>query len=290
MKDAIRIGLALSGGAARSVTHIGVLKALEEAGIEITCISGTSGGAIIAAFHAAGMPADEMLQVAARTRLIDLGGFGFRRLGFFSSDKLYRLVADHMGDLRFDQLRIPCAIVVTDLLTGQGRVIETGSVALAAQASCCIPQIYAPVEMDGSLYVDGGLVDYMPTRALLRHDPPVIVGVNLGYHRHRDYRPRHLLSLIMHVMGLVAQQNAVAAARYAHLVIKPDLRNFSSFEIKEAEAMVEVGYGATLHEIPEIQRLCEEQQSLRSRVRRWLDRMRKPEPASPAFSGGERKV
>ncbi len=286
MKEPIKIGLALSGGAARSVTHIGVLKALEERGIEVSCIAGTSGGAIIAAFYASGIPTGRMFEIASQTRLTDLGGFGFRRLGFFSSKKLQRLIVDHVGDIRFDQLRVPCAIVVTDLLTGRREVVDSGSVAVAAQASCCIPQIYAPVEMNGGLYVDGGLVDYMPISALTPFAPTLRIGVNLGFHRREDYRPRHLLSLIMHVMGLVAQQNAVFSSREADVVIRPDLRNFSSFEIKEAEAMVDVGYRETLARIDDIERLWNETRSVRTRVRRWLDRLRRGDRSAAVGAGG----
>jgi NTE family protein len=155
MSRPIRIGLALSGGTMKSVAHVGVLKALEEAGIEIERITATSGGTIVASHYAAGIPVRTLEERAVSMRLSDLGRVGFRRLGFLSSERIYALVANAIGEMRFEQLNVPLGIVVTNLLTGAPEVIESGIVAKAAQASCCIPQIYAPVEMNGSLYVDG---------------------------------------------------------------------------------------------------------------------------------------
>jgi NTE family protein len=271
MRKPIEIGLALSGGTAKSVAHVGVLKALGDAGIRTTCVAGTSGGAIVAALFAAGRSVEEMAEVARRTRLLDLGRIGFRRLGLFNSDKLYRLVADQIGEIGFSQLKIPCGIVVTNLITGGAEVIREGIVALAAQASCSIPQIYAPVEMNGSLYVDGGLVEYLPTRALLPFDPPVIVGSNLGFHRILR-PPHHMFSLVIHVMGIVAQANASVSESIADVMITPDLGRFSPFEIKEAEAMIEVGYEETMRRIPDIEQAWEQYHSLPARARRWWSR------------------
>lgn len=269
--EPIRIGLALSGGTAKSVAHIGVIKAFEEAGIEILRLAGTSGGAIISSYYASGMSTDRIAELAQQTKLTDLGGIGFRRLGFFSSNKLYRMLCDQLGTTTFADLRIPLGIVVTNLQNGAREVIESGPVARAAQASACIPQIYAPVEMNGMLYVDGGLVEYMPTGALVSHQMPLIVGVNLGYHRDTE-RPRHILGLIMQMMGIVAQRNAVMSERLAHVVIKPDLRRFNPFEIREAEAMIQVGYDEAKRRIPDIERAWSEAHSTKSRIAGWWRR------------------
>ncbi len=272
----IHIGLALSGGTAKSVAHIGVLKALDEAGIVIDRVAATSGGSIVAAYYCAGIPIEEIAAKASSMKLTDLGRIGFRRLGFLSSDKLYRMVVDAIGDVTFEQLRIPLSIIVTNLQDGREEALDSGPVAKAAQASSCIPQIYAPVEMNGSLYVDGGLVEYMPTRALEAYEPPLVVGVNLGFHRKRANPPRHMLALIMHTMGLVAQQNAAVSERAADVCIKPDLSEFNSFEIREAEAMIEVGYREAMRCLPDIERAWERHYSLRGRVGSWWRRVRGP--------------
>jgi len=265
MDDPIRIGLALSGGTAKSVAHIGVLMALADSGIEVIRVSGTSGGAIVGAHYCAGMPLPEIAEFARKTKLTDLGGIGFRRLGLLSSEKLYRMLAERIGEITFAQLRTPLSVTVTNLMSGEREVLEKGVVARAAQASACIPQIYAPVRMNGGLYVDGGLVEYMPTRALVPHKPPLIVGVNLGAHN-EPADPRHILSLVMRTVGIVGQQNAVVSARYAHVCICPNLRAFSPFEIKEADAMIKVGYEETLRQVPAIRTAWEETHSIKSRV------------------------
>jgi NTE family protein len=271
MDDPIRLALALSGGTAKSVAHIGALMAFEDAGIQIERLAGTSGGAIVGAHYAAGMALPEIAAHARRTKLTDLGGIGFRRLGLLSSDKLYRMLVERIGEITFAELRIPLSIVVTNLLSGEREVLEAGIVARAAQASACIPQIYAPVRMNGGLYVDGGLVEYMPTRALLPHNPDLIVGINLGA-QNEPADPRHMLSLVMRTVGIVGQQNAVISARHAHVVICPDLRRFSPFEIKEADAMIKVGYEETERQIPAIRHAWEDAHSIKSRVSRMWRR------------------
>lgn len=271
MDDPIRLGVALSGGTAKSVAHIGALMAFEDAGFGIVRLAGTSGGAIVAAHYAAGMPLSEIAAYARRTKLTDLGGIGFRRLGLLSSDKLYRMLVDRIGEVTFADLKIPLSVVVTNLATGEREVLESGVVARAAQASACIPQIYAPVRMNGGLYVDGGLVEYMPTRALVPHEPPLIVGINLGA-QNEPADPRHMLSLVMRTVGIVGQQNAVISARYAHVVICPDLRRFSPFEIKEADAMIKVGYEETERQIPAITRAWEDVHSIKSKMSRMWRR------------------
>lgn len=272
MEDAIDLALALSGGTAKSVAHIGVLMAFEDAGIRITRLAGTSGGAIVGAHYAAGLPLSQIADYARRTKLTDLAGIGwFRRLGLLSSEKLYRMLVERIGERTFEDLEVPLSIIVTNLMSGEREVLESGVVARAAQASACIPQIYAPVRMNGAIYVDGGLVEYMPTRALVPYRPELIVGVNLGAHN-EPADPRNILSLVMRTVGIVGQQNAVHSARYAHVTICPDLRRFSPFEIKEADAMIKVGYEETLRQIPAIRQAWEEAHSIKSRVSRMWRR------------------
>ena len=137
----LAIGVALSGGTAKSVTHVGVLKALTEAEIPISYIAGTSGGSIVGTMYASGMPISTLEEVAVKMSWRKLIAIKLTRLGFISSERIEDFVKETVGDLTFDELNIPCAVTATNLVTGEKRVFTEGNVARAVRASCSIPQV-----------------------------------------------------------------------------------------------------------------------------------------------------
>jgi len=252
------VGLALSGGTAKSVAHIGVLAALDEAGIRVDCIAGTSGGAVVGAIYAAGFTVDELKAVAAALRWKDLARITWPRLGLLNNAGIERFLTELLGDLTFEELRIPLAIVATDLLIGEKVVFRKGRVAQAAMMSSSIPNVFEPVEQDGTLYSDGGLVEYLPVETLRgEFDPKVVIAVNLGHREGRSSRPRHLLHMAMMVTGIVARHNARVSEAKADLVIRPPASEFPSFDLMATSHLVEVGYEAAVARIPDIRALLD---------------------------------
>jgi NTE family protein len=250
-----QLGLALSGGAARAVAHIGVLQALAAAGLRVDCVAGSSGGALVGALYAAGMPLTEIERLATSVRWTDLVTVHVPRLGFLSSRPLAEFVRGLIGDVTFSELDRPFAAVATNLATGEGRVFTSGRVATAVRASCAIPQIFSPCEIEGELYVDGGIVEFMPVAALATFAPAVAVGVNLGAHPERVRRPRHILQLIMQITTVVARQNMAASEAQADVVLRPDLSGFGPFALERARDMIAVGRVEAERCLPEIQDL-----------------------------------
>jgi NTE family protein len=244
--------LALSGGTAKSVAHIGVIKALDEAGIEVRYLSGTSGGSIVAALYAAGMSVGEMTELADGMGWRKLAGLTLPKLGLLSGDKIREFVVGAIGDIDFKDLSIPMTVVVADLTTGTKRIVGEGSVALACQASSSIPQIYSPVEIDGHLFIDGGLIEYLPVSALATMGEMFMIGVNLGLSEGLRKRPRHLLEVVMQVTGFVAQQNARISEGLADFVIRPPLERFSPFALDKAPLIIEEGYRETVRHLDEL--------------------------------------
>src|SRR5512140_933022 len=143
----VRVGLALSGGTAKTIAHIGVLEALEDAGIEVSCMAGTSGGAVVGSLYAAGFSIPELKALARSVKWKNLARLSFPRLGLLSNDTINRFLSDLLGQRTFDQLKIPMAVVATNLLTGERAIFNKGSVALAAQVSSTIPHLFSPVEI-----------------------------------------------------------------------------------------------------------------------------------------------
>ena len=246
------VGIALSGGTAKTIAHIGVLEALDDAGIRVSCITGTSGGAIIGALYAAGFSIPELKALARGVRWNKLARLSFPRLGFLSNDTVHRFLTDLLGTRTFDQLRIPLAIVGTNLLTGERAIFREGSVALAARVSSTIPHLFAPVEIGEEMYVDGGMVEFLPVSTLRdTFDPDVRVGVNLGL-RGRLPRPRNFIQVSVVVGTVVARQTVKQNEALADVVIRPDTRLFHPFDLEASQGLIEVGYQGVVEELPEL--------------------------------------
>jgi len=269
----IKIGIALSGGTARSVAHIGVLKALEENGIKPDFLSGTSGGAIVAVFYAAGRSIGELENMAQDLSWRNLAGLTIPKLGLLSSEKIRKFIVSEIGEITFRDLKIPTVIVAANLTTGKKMIFKDGEVAIACQASSSIPEVYTPVEIDGHAIVDGGLVEYLPIRALNEFECEMFrLGVNLGFEKHEHPKPKHLIEVIMQVTGFIAHQNAVVSERYANFVIRPDLERFNPFALNKAEDMIAEGYRSAMSVMPELKRAINDYSSISNRIRRFLSR------------------
>jgi NTE family protein len=269
----IPIGLALSGGTARSVAHIGVIKAIEERGNVIDYLSGTSGGSIVAALYAGGKTVSELERIADGMQWWKLAGLTFSRLGFLSGDKIAEFIIEQVGDIDFEELRIPTAIVAADLTTGRKKVFTEGRVAIACQASSSIPEIYRPVEMKGHSLVDGGLIEYLPIETLSSFGEMFRMGVNLGrIGADARRKPKHIIEVIMQVTGFVSQHNSRRSEELADFVVCPDLSGYSPFALQKAHEMIELGYRETLKSMPEMERAMRAYGSLLGRLKRGLKR------------------
>lgn len=271
------VGVALSGGTARSVLHVGVLKALTEADIPIDYIAGTSGGAMAAAIFAHGESIRVMEEVATHLSWWKLASIRISRLGFISSRPIETFMDKTLEGARFEDLKIPCAVPVTDLVTGECVVFKTGPVAPVVRASCSIPQIYLPVEINGRPYVDGGLSEYLPVQSVRRFGPQFTLGVNLNT-RLNDYQPaRHKLGLVIQYISMVSRQNVEPSVRQADYVLHPDVDGYSPFDFSAAGELIDLGYRYTMARIDDIERQWR-------RKSRWLTRLqarlRNPVPAA----------
>jgi NTE family protein len=237
------LGLALSGGAVLGCAHIGVLQALDEAGIRVTHLSGTSMGALVAAFYAFGYSGKEIEGIVEVLRWPDLTRPSPSRLGLLSQDRLQKTLRARLGDVRLEDSPIPLAMVATDISSGEKVIMTEGELALAASASACFPGIFIPVEWEGHLLVDGGLVEHLPVSPLRAWKVDRIVAVDafLGM---TFRRPTRLLNLVKNAVDIVLVQTSQGAVAEVDLLIAPDLQAFSSTELKDAPGVIREGYRA----------------------------------------------
>lgn len=182
-----RLGLALSGGGARGLAHIGILKELERANIQIDYLAGTSMGGLIAATYAVGLKPAEIEAIALEYRqtrkLLKLADPTMPRQGLFHGKQLHVFFEEHLHDRTFSDLRIPLTLVAVDLNSGQEVHLNEGSVADAVRATVSIPGVFAPIEYDGQRLVDGGLLNNLPVDIVRQMGADIVLAVDVNAKR-----------------------------------------------------------------------------------------------------------
>lgn len=185
------LGLALSGGGARGLAHIGVIRALENAGIRPHYLAGTSMGGIIAAFYAAGMKADELQQIAqvsSQTRnILRLLDFAFHQKGFFRGNRVRAFFEHYLQDKTFADLQIPLTLIAVDLNSGREVHFNDGLVVNALRATVSLPGLMVPFEMDGMRLVDGGLLNTLPVDVVQKMGADIVLAVNVNGNRNNSW-------------------------------------------------------------------------------------------------------
>lgn len=235
-----RVALALSGGAAYGMAHLGVLEALEEAGIEVAGVAGTSVGSLVGALYAFGVDLDEVREAAEDIDWADLTRPILPRLGLLSLKRLREWLEEHIGEQRIEDAPIPLRIVATDLAAGEGVVLSTGPVDEAVAASCAIPGIFAPLEKEGRLLADGGLVNNLPVRlARSLGVGPVVASDLLAPGTHP--MPSNLLEVVVRSTNLMVGMASARDREEADLLIAPRLSEYNSADLSHAGAMIQEG-------------------------------------------------
>ena len=257
-----RLGLALSGGAARGIAHVGVLKVFEEAGLRVDCVAGTSAGALVGGALAAGMSVEEIEEIGRSLRWRDLGRMTLSRLGVQSSARMEEYIRERFPVARFEELRVPFAAVATDLHTGAAVVMrDAGDLALAIRASCAVPGWYVPVtDEQGRQLVDGGLVANLPTSVARALGAEVVVAVDVNYEGAKFMGPPASIVGVLLQSFIVAQRTAVEYQRQlADVCISPAVGHLRWDEMGRADEFIEAGVEAARAAVPAVKELLEPQ-------------------------------
>lgn len=250
-----RIGLALSGGAARGIAHVGVLRALAEQEIPIDCIAGTSAGSLVGGALAAGVPLSEIESIARSLRWRDIGRMTMSRLGVQTNERLEHYLRERMPATRFEDLSIPFAAVATDLHSGKAVVMrEEGDVPFAIRASCAIPGWYIPVtDEQGRQLVDGGLVANIPSAVARSLGADLVIAVDVNAEGAAFLGPSlSIVSVLLQSMLLVQRTASLYQLAAADLVIRPRVGHIRWDEMGRADELITAGYQAGLETLPEI--------------------------------------
>lgn len=251
------IGIALGGGFARGIAHVGILKVLEEENIPIHAIAGTSVGALIGACYCSGLSPADMEEVSRKTRFTSFARWTLSRCGFASSDRMIAYLNKTLKCKTFEELRIPLGVTATDFNTGEGVVFHSGSMIDPVRASCSYPGMFLPVEMGGRYLVDGMLSHPVPTRPLREMGADKVIAVHLKGTWSNGGAPRHLFDVIGQSFAIAQDAMSSLWRNAADIVVEPEVSGFAYDDFKRAADLIKAGEVAMRKALPEVKKWLE---------------------------------
>lgn len=258
-----KLGLALGSGGSRGVTHLGVLKALEEEGIHPDYIAGCSMGAVVGACYARGITVERMLSIVRKLKTVHLMDFAVipaPRPGFLKGEKMQNLLLKNIGDVTFDELDIPYCCVATDLLSGNTILLNEGKVAPCVRASSTIPIIFKPVEMNGMLLVDGGVLCRVPTEQVRAMGADVVIAVDALANSYEPVKEvKGMIAMILRMFDVMDNKSLDMKKQLKRdsydLWLAPEIKDMNQYLMKDIERAYEEGYEITKANMDKIKEL-----------------------------------
>lgn len=251
----MKIGLSLSGGGARGIAHMGVLKGLEEIGIKPTMITGTSAGAIVGAFYCYGYSPDEFFEIIKSTRLFRFIRPALTGKGLMHLSAVEDLFKKYFENDSFEALKTPLVVASTDVKKGKSVYFYQGALIKAVMASSAIPVIFNPIEMDGQLYIDGGILNNLPVDPLVGHCD-TLVGVSCNPVQD-DFEMKNMKSLLERSLLMAINVNTYQNRGKCDLFLEPEkLKKYGAFDFNKSEEIFEIGYHYVLNKKEQILQLA----------------------------------
>ena len=252
-----KIGLALGGGAARGIAHVGVLKAFQKHHIPIHYIAGTSSGSIVGGLFSAGMDVDRMVNELPKLRWRDFAGVHLSRKGMVSSKPLESVIQRYVGQKKMRDLVIPFSPLATNVVTGDGEALNDPDLDLhrAIRASASFPGVYAPCEINGQYYFDGGASANIPSQIVRDMGADIVISVDVIPHMVLNHMPRHLAILADRGLDLILHGVSEKMCEESDFVLKPITEYIHSFQVKKGPQLVEMGMACVENNLETIKRI-----------------------------------
>ncbi|SEN15600.1 patatin-like phospholipase family protein [Lihuaxuella thermophila] len=251
-----KIGLALSSGAARGLAHIGVLKVLEQEGIPVDFIAGSSMGSIIGVLYANGLNLDLCEQLAIRLKRKHWLDLTVPRRGFVIGDKVKELIGLLTHHKRLEELRIPTAVIATDLIAGERVVFTSGPIDEAVRASISIPGIFEPVRIGDRLLVDGGVIDRVPISVVREMGADFVIAVDV-IPRISRVQVVNIFDVIAQTLGIMERELSNGQIRSADFVIHPDVSDISPTAFTRVEECIRRGEDEARAQVRQLKELIQ---------------------------------
>ncbi|MBL0731014.1 patatin-like phospholipase family protein [Piscinibacter sp. HJYY11] len=238
-----RIGLALGGGAARGFAHIGVIQVLEEHGIKVDYVTGTSAGSLVAALYASGRNGAALAAMADQMDESAFADWAFPGRGLIRGEALARYVRDNTGGRTIEQMVVPLGIVATDLDSGQPILFQRGDAGTAVRASSSVPAVFTPVKIGTREYVDGGLVSPVPVRFVKQMGAELVIAVDIS--AIPDGAPTgDPMRMLLQTFAIMGKSINTFELREADIVLRPKLAGVSSADFSNRKRSIQAGRDA----------------------------------------------
>jgi NTE family protein len=245
-----KIGLALAGGFARGIAHIGVLRAFRDAGIPIDCVAGTSVGALIGAGFCSGLSLEKMQEIGQTTTFADFGRWTPSWLGLATNQRMEKYLARMTSATTFAELQTPLAISATDINAGVTIYYLNGALALPLRASCAYPGLFVPIQYEGRTLVDGFLTSPVPVEGALIQGADVVIAVYLEAGGIAN--PRTAVDIISRSFNIIQKHTDVTWRQQADVIVEPDVSSFAWDDFSKTPELVAAGEAAAMNALPEI--------------------------------------
>jgi len=250
-----RIGLALGGGFARGMAHIGVLRVFERRRIPIHCISGVSSGSIVAAAYASGTTSAEIETVARSMKFSHVARWTLNRLGLAGNDRMIDFCGRILKASHFEQMKTRCAVVATDLATGAPKVFkDRGEVVTPIRASCAFPGIFQPVRWENRFLTDGAISMEVPAPMVRDLGAQRIISVAIP-HDTSETEPSNMLDVVGRSLQILQMRTSDTWRNASDLVIVPEIGGLRWHDFHSSARFVEAGAEAARKALPHIRRM-----------------------------------
>jgi len=245
-----KVGLALAGGFARGIAHIGVLRAFRDAGIPIDCVAGTSVGALIGAGFCSGLSLGKMQEIGQSTTFADFGRWTPSWLGLATNQRMEKYLARMTPATTFAELKLPLAISATDINGGVTIYYLNGALAPPLRASCAYPGLFVPIQYEGRTLVDGFLTAPVPVEGALIQGADIVLAVYLEAGGIDN--PRTAVDIISRSFNIIQKHTDVTWRQQANVIIEPDVSSFAWDDFTKTPELVAAGEAAAMNALPEI--------------------------------------
>jgi NTE family protein len=237
----MKIGLVLSGGGARGISHIGVLKGLEKLGVKVEVMAGTSAGSIVGALYSYGYTPDQIIEEVLAAKLFRSMRPAWTWTGLLSLQALGSSIQKLIPENDFSALKIPITLAATEIRKGRPEYFTQGELIPAILASCCIPAVFNPIQINGGLYVDGGLMDNLPSKAI-RDKCDLLIGSHCNY-INSEFDLKNFRSVIERSLLIAINGNTMISKGLCDILIEPpDVGGYSGMDVGKAKELFEAGY------------------------------------------------
>ena len=245
-----RVGLALAGGFARGIAHVGVIRALRNAGVPIDVVAGTSVGALIGACYCAGVPLNDMQRIARTTTFADFGRWTPSWLGLANNLRMERYLERFTSKKTFEELTTPLAIAASDINEGVSVFYTRGLLGPPMRGSCAYPGLFVPIQFEGRTLVDGFLTSPVPVEGTLLLGADITIAVYLEAGSFST--PRTAADVISRSFSIIQRHADLAWRQQADVIIEPDVKPFVWDDFTRTDELIAVGEAAAQAALPQI--------------------------------------